>query len=212
MSKWQVCPYQLLEYQTCKGWRRLTSSHPPPIPPLFISGNRYWSVLGLSTAEADMMMINLLLLLLDIIVLLILLLLLLLLNLLLIFTFAGACAATRESGQPAARRTAAERAYAGGQLFISVYDILSVLYILCTLYVSIIYNRGGTCVCASNRQGTWPRCRRKRRCRCSQRCGRGAKCRNVIPGDPSTCVCKCRIRTQNYVNGRSIEKATYDML
>ena len=86
------------------------------------------------------------------------------------------------------------------------------LYILCTLYVYIIYYRGGTCVCKRNRQGIWPRCHRGKRCRCSQRCGRGAKCRNVIPGDPSACVCKCRIRTQNYVNGRSIEKATYDML
>ena len=159
-----------------------------------------------------MMMINLLPLLLNIIVLLI----LLFFNLFLILTIAGASAARRGNGQPAARRTAAGGAYAGGgnylidSIYISVYDTLSVHFV-CTLFVYITYHRGGSCVCANNRQGTWPRCR-IRRCRCSQKCGRGAKCRNVIPGDPSACVCKCRIRTQNYVNGRSIEKATYDMM
>ena len=90
--------------------------------------------MGLSAAEADMMMINLLPLLLNIIVLLI----LLFFNLFLILTIAGASAATRVNGQPAARRTAAERAYAGGgQLFIFVYDILSVhiVHSLCIYYI-----------------------------------------------------------------------------
>ena len=39
---------QLLEYQTCKDWRRLslklTSTPPPPIPPLYNFGNRYGQI------------------------------------------------------------------------------------------------------------------------------------------------------------------------
>ena len=53
-----------------------------------------------------MMMINLIPFLFNIIV--------FLLLLLLLLTIAGASAANRGNGQPAARRTAAERAYAGG--------------------------------------------------------------------------------------------------
>ena len=89
-----------------------------------------------------MMMINLIPFLFNIIVFLLLLPLVNLMLLLLLITIAGASAANRGNGQPAARRTAAERAYAGGQLFISVYDILCTLYI----YIYCILQGGHLCL------------------------------------------------------------------
>ena len=84
-----------------------------------------------------MMMINLIPFLFNIIV--------FLLLLLLLLTIAGASAANRGNGQPAARRTAAEGAYAGGQLFISVYDILSV-HIVYSLFLYYILQGGHLCL------------------------------------------------------------------
>ena len=52
---------------------------------------------------------------------------------------------TLASGQTAARRTAAGGAYAGGQLFISVYDILSV-HIVYSLFLFYILQGGHLCL------------------------------------------------------------------
>ena len=81
-----------------------------------------------------MMMINLIPFLFNIIV-------FLLLLILPLLTIAGASAASRGNGQPAARRTAAEGAYAGGQLFISVN-----VHIVYSLYIYIILQGGHLCL------------------------------------------------------------------